>query len=98
MDLVQCFQNTLILPTLTPQTAIFGWNSWFRKQCFLFRNNKVFIDHVLLIFKLYVYDSWEKKFIDINNLITEMQKVKKIEKEIALNNSKKTVGFTKNST
>ena len=22
-DLVQCFQNTLVLPTLTPQTAIF---------------------------------------------------------------------------
>ena len=24
-DLVQCFQNNLVVPTLTPQTAIFGF-------------------------------------------------------------------------
>ena len=35
------------------------------------------------------------KFINVNNLTDEIQKVKKIEKEIALNNSKKTIAFTK---
>ena len=44
---------------------------------------------------LYVYKSREMKFINVNNLTDKIQKVKKIEKEIALNNSKKTIAFTK---
>ena len=35
----------------------------------------------------------ERKFININNLIAEIRKVKRIEKEIALNNTKKTISF-----
>ena len=54
------------------------------------------MNHILLIFKLYVYKSREKKFININNLIAEIRKVKRIEKEIALNNSMKTTAFGKN--
>ena len=60
-----------------------------------FENNKILINHILLIFKLYVYKSREKKFININNLIAEIRKVKRIEKEIALNNSMKTTAFRK---
>ena len=37
----------------------------------------------------------EKSFININNLIAEIRKVKRIEKEIALTNSMKTIVFTK---
>ena len=48
---------------------------------------------ILLIFKPYIYRSREKKFINISNLIPEIQKVKKI-KKIALNNYKKTTAFT----
>ena len=48
---------------------------------------------MLLIFKLYVYRSREKQFININNLIAEIKSIKKIEKEIALSNLKKTVAF-----
>ena len=79
---VQCFQNTLILPTLTPQTATLGILDSVRSKSFS-ENNKTFISHILLIFKLYVYKSREKKFINIDNLITEIRKVKRIEKEIA---------------
>ena len=61
----------------------------------IFKNNKVFINHILLIFKLYVFKSREKKFINLNNLIAEIRKVKTIEKEIALTNSMKTIAFTK---
>ena len=92
--LVQCFQNTLILPTLTPQTAILGILNSVSNNSF-FENNKIFINHILFIFKLYVYKSREKKFININNLIAEIRKVKRIEKEIALNNSMKTIAFRK---
>ena len=44
---------------------------------------------------LYVCKSREMEFINVNNLTDKIQKVKKIEKEIALNNSKKTIAFTK---
>ena len=46
---------------------------------------------------LCVYKSREKKLININKLIAKIRKVKRIEKEIALNNSKKTIDFQKNS-
>ena len=47
----------------------------------IFENNKCLSNHILLIFKLYVYKSREKKLINIDNLITEIRKVKRIEKE-----------------
>ena len=60
----------------------------------IFKDNKVFIIHILLVFKLYVYKSREKKFINTNNLIAEIRKVKRIENAIVLTYSKKIV-FTK---
>ena len=93
-DLVQCFQNNLILLTLTPQAAILGILESASNNS-IFKNNKVFINHILLIFKLYVFKSREKKFINLYNLIAEIRKVKRIEKEIALTNSMKTFAFTK---
>ena len=93
-DLVQYLQNILKLPTLTLQNAIFGILDSVTNNSF-FANNKIFINHILLISKLNVYKSREKKFININYLIAEIRKVKRIEKEIALNNSKKTIAFKK---
>ena len=81
-DLVQRFQNNLVLSTLTTQAAIYGILK-FASNDSIFRNNKVFINHILLIFKLYVFTSREKKFINLNNLIAEIRKVKMSEKEIA---------------
>ena len=60
-----------------------------------FENNKIFVYHILLIFKLHIYKSREKKFININNLIAEIWKVKRIEKEIVLDNTKKIIAFRK---
>ena len=91
-DLVQCFQNNLILPTLTPQTAIFGFLDYTDS---IFEKNKCLSNHILLIFKLYVYKSREKKLLNINNLIAKIRKLKRIEKYIALSNSKKTIAFTR---
>ena len=93
-DLAQCFQNNLILPTLTPQTAIFEFLDYTNNDS-IFENNKCLSNHILLIFKLYVYKSREKKLININNLMAEIRKIKRIEKEIALTNSKKTIAFTR---
>lgn len=91
---IQYFQNSSILPTLTPQTAIFvildsvSYDS-------LFENNKVFIDPILLVFMLYVYKFRERNFTNTNNLIVEIRKVKRAETEIALTDSKKTIALTK---
>ena len=78
-DLVHCFQNDLILPTLTPQAATLGILESESNDS-TFKNNKVFINHILLIFKLYVFKSRE----NLNNIIPKIRKVKTIEKEIAL--------------
>ena len=48
-DLVHCFQNDLILPTLTPQAATLGILESESNDS-TFKNNKVFINHILLIF------------------------------------------------
>ena len=93
-DLVQFFQNNLILPTLTPQTAIFGFLDYTNNDS-IFENNKCLSNHILLIFKLYAYKSREKKLLNINNLIAEIQKIKRIEKRNCLPNSKKTFAFTR---
>ena len=75
-DLVQFLQNNLILPTLTPQTAIFDFLDYTNNDS-IFEKNKCVSNHILLIFKLYMYKSREKKLLNINNLITEIQKIKR---------------------
>lgn len=72
--------------TLTPQTVSFGFLDSVKSDS-IFENNKDLSNHTLLIFKLYVYMSREKKLININS--------KSIEKEIVLTNSKKTIAFSK---
>ena len=42
-----------------------------------------------------MYKSSEKKLLNISNLLAEIGKIKRIEKEIALPNSKKTIAFTR---
>ena len=55
-DLVHYFQNSLVLPILTPQTAIFGFLDSTNSD-YNFKKNKILINHILLISKLYVYRS-----------------------------------------
>ena len=80
-----------MLPILTPQTVISGFLNSINSEQNL-KKNKLLINHILLIFKLYVIDP-ETQFIHINNLIAEIKSVKAIQKEIATSNSKKTIAF-----
>ena len=91
-DLVHYFQNSLVLPIITQQTVVFGFFDSTNSD-YNFKKNKLLINHILLIFKLYVYRSREKQFIHINNLIAEIKSAKAIEKEIAESNSQKTIAF-----
>ena len=81
-----------MLPILTPQTVISGFLNFINSEQNL-KKNKLLINHILLIFKLYVNRSREKQFIHINNLIAEIESAKAIEKEITASNSKKTIAF-----
>ena len=59
------FPKYLNIITLTPQTAIFGILDSINNNSF-HKNNKILMNHILLIFKLYVDKSREKKFINTN--------------------------------
>ena len=84
--------SKLVLPTLTPHVAIFGFLDSTNND-YNFKKNKLLINHILLIFKFYGYRSREKQFIHMTNLIAEIKSAKAIEKEIATSNSKKTIAF-----
>ena len=88
------FSKNLTFSTSAPQTAIFGFLDSANNDS-LYKNDKVLSNHILLIFKLYVYKSKEKKLVNINNLIAEIGKVKRIKKQIALISSKNTTAFKK---
>ena len=88
------FSKNLTFSTSAPQTAIFGFLDSANNDS-LYENDKVLSNHILLIFKLYVYKSREKKLVNINNLIAEIGKVKRIKKQIALISSKNTTAFKK---
>ena len=83
------FSIDLNLPLLTPQTAIFGFLAETDKCIFKVTN------HLLLIFKIYIYKNREKGCVDISRLINEIRKMKTFEKNIATNDTKKLVIYNK---
>ena len=64
------FSTDLNLPLLTPQTANFGFAVKTDKCIFKSTN------HLLLIFKIYIYNSREKGSVDISSLINDFRKIK----------------------
>ena len=72
----------LSLPDLLPQTALFGFYEDLENK-FATLNN-----HILLLFKLYVYKQRESKVLNLQGLISVINEIKKVEKKIALKNKK----------
>lgn len=69
-----------MLPTLRPQTASFGILDSVSNDSF-FENSKVFINDILLYLSFtFINPEKREKFINVNDLIAGIQKVKKIEK------------------
>ena len=77
------------MPYLSPQTAFLGFTNTY---C----NDILLKNHILLLFKVYVYNSRKHEKISLNNLIRNVTKVKNIEKEIAKNNEKNIILYNKN--
>ena len=75
--------NDISLPILTPQTAIFGFINGIENSVYKITN------HVLLIFKLHVYQSRERGILELSRLMNEIKKVKLQEKKSAQNHVRK---------
>ena len=75
--------NDISFPILTPQTAIFGFINGIENSVYKITN------YILLIFKLHVYKSREKRILELSRLINEIKKVKLLEKKSAQNHVRK---------
>ena len=75
--------NDISLPILRPQTAIFGFINGIENSVYKITN------YILLIFKLHVYKSREKRILELSRLINEIKKVKLLEKKSAQNHVRK---------
>ena len=70
------FQNALIIPPIIPQSTIFGFTDH--------KVNYHLINHILLVFKYYVYKTRENGSLDPKVLKRNIHRIKNIEKQISL--------------
>ena len=87
-SLMSFFDKCLNLAYISPQAAFLGFTSTY---C----NDILLKNHILLLFKIYVYNSRKHEKMSLNNLIINITKVKNNEKEIAGNNEAATGGALK---
>ena len=80
--IIDYFKTNLHIPPLSPQSAIFG---------FLEADDKVFLilNHLLLLFKYYVYVSRSSKVLSFEALLKSIMKVCKLEKILSQNDERK---------
>ena len=77
----QYFSQFINIPHPTPQSSILG----------IFDNNQhsELINHLLLIFKFYIYSARNTKQLNFDNLKITIKKIKEIEKELNSSNKLK---------
>ena len=71
------FETDLNFPDLTPQATLLGFIIESEYNLNILQN------HILLIFKLYIYQSREGGVLNLNSLIKNVIKVKKLERKIS---------------
>ena len=81
-DLRKYFHDDFSLPILTPQTALFGFLD------FLDNDDSFLFNHILLIFKLYLYKCRKEKILHLKLLLMNITDVKRIERKIATTEKK----------
>ena len=79
------FETDLNFPDLTPQATLFGFINESDNSLNILQN------HILLIFKLYIYQSRETGVLNLNILIKNVTKVTQLERKIASVCEEKTV-------
>ena len=65
-----------------PQTALFGFYEDLENKLSLLKN------HILLLFKLYVYKQRDNKVLNLQSLISVINEITEAEKRIAVKNNK----------
>ena len=80
-QLQHSFQKVLIIPPITPKSTIFGFTDY--------KVNYHLINHILIIFKYYVYKTRENGSLDLKVLGRSVHKIKKFKKQISLNKPEK---------
>ena len=88
-QLLLFFETDLDFPDLTPQAALFGFVNESDNNLNILQN------HILLIFKLYVYQSRERGVLNFNSLIKNVTKVKKLKRKVASVCEKKAIQSNK---
>ena len=73
--------QSLEIPNITPQSAIFGFHD-------IDNTDIIIINHLLLIFKWYVYKSRDKGKIDLKALLNSFKKIQHLEELVSANNVK----------
>ena len=86
-QLLLFFETDLDFPDLTPQAALFGFINESDDNLNILQN------HILLIFKPYVYQSRERGVLNVNGLIKNTTKVKKPDRKIFSVCEKKIIQF-----
>ena len=77
-----------MFPVLTPQAVILGiFND--------FVSNIHLINHILLLFKLYIYKSRNKYRLNINEHLANILNIKKLENVTAFSNVKNVAAYNK---
>ena len=82
------FNDCFHLPQLLPQTAFFGFFN-------TYSNNLILENHILLPFKIYLYNSREQGEVTLKKLIRIIANVKDIEKESVGTDDKKIMLYNK---
>ena len=73
--------ETLSFPSLTPQSAILGHIN--------LSDDYLLINHIILIYKFYIYNSRNRGYLNIEHLKGIIDKTKRIEEEISNHELKK---------
>ena len=71
---------------------------WFEVILSIFNysvSNIHLINHILFLFKLYIYKSWNKNRLNISELLANILNIKKLEKATAFGNVEKVAAFNK---
>ena len=85
--LKEFLKTKIDLPVNTAKRAIFGFLNY--------ENNSDIINHLLLIFKCYLFNSREHKKLSLEVLKKEIVNIYNVEKQICLNDFKKMRKFRK---
>ena len=87
-QLESILSNNINFSISTPQSAIFGfWD--------LDTNENLILNHLLLIFKMYIYNARTRGYFNVSHLLVYIKSIKDIEKKLCQNDAKRRKKFIK---